>query len=143
MVENNTKYVHEVLALIDKAKTKQEKIDLLRNHESTVLKNVLKGTFDDVIQWNLPEGEPPYRPAEPSSAPSTLHRQLNNLVYFIKGPKGDALVKFKRESMFVRMLESIHPEDAKVVIAMVAKKLPVKGLTKALVKEAFPNLILK
>lgn len=141
MAENNTKFVYEVLALIDKAKTKQEKIDLLKQHESNALKNVLLGTFDESIEWNLPDGEPAYRPAEPSSPPSTLHRQLNNLVYFIKGNKGDSLIKFKRESMFVRMLESIHPEDAKVVIAMVAKELPVKGLTKALVKEAFPNLI--
>ncbi len=141
MAETNTKFVYEVLALIDKAKTKQEKLDLLKQHESNALKNILVGTFDESIEWNLPEGEPPYRPAEPSSPSSTLHRQLNNLVYFIKGNKGDNLLKFKRESMFVSMLESIHPEDAKVVIAMVAKKLPVKGLTKALVKEAFPNLI--
>jgi Family of unknown function (DUF6433) len=141
MAENNANYVHEVLNLVHKAKTSKEKVDILKNNSSMALKNVLFGTFDDSIQWNLPEGEPPYRPAEPNSAPSTLQKQLNALVYFIKGNKGDALAKFKRESMFISLLESIHPEDAKVVLAMVSKKLPTKGLTKAVVKEAFPDLI--
>jgi hypothetical protein len=143
MVETTINHVYEVLDLVDKAKTSKEKVEVLKNHSSTALKDILIGTFDDSIQWNLPEGIPPYRPAEASSAPSTLHKQLNTLVYFVKGNRGDELVKFKRESMFISLLESIHPEDAKVVLAMVAKKLPVKGLTKAVVKEAFPDLIRK
>jgi hypothetical protein len=51
------------------------------------------------------------------------------------------MLKIKREMMFIRMLESIHPEDAKIVVAMLTRKLPTKGLTKALVKEAFPKLL--
>jgi hypothetical protein len=39
------------------------------------------------------------------------------------------------------MLESIHAEDALIVLDMVAKKPPVKGLTKKLVEEAFPTLL--
>jgi hypothetical protein len=39
------------------------------------------------------------------------------------------------------MLESIHAEDALIVLDMVAKKSPVKGLTKKLVLEAFPKLL--
>lgn len=142
MAENVSKYIHEVLALIDKAASKKEKIELLQKHDSMVLKNVLIGTFDDSIEWELPSGTPPYTPCDEHNAPSNLTRQLNNLPYFIKGQKKDML-KIKREMMFIRLLESIHPEDAKIVLAMVAKKLPVKGLTKALVKEAFPNLIRK
>ncbi len=142
MAENVSKYVYEVLALVDKAATKQEKLDLLKKNDSVVLKNVLKGTFDDSIEWDLPEGTPPYTPCDGHNAPSNLTRQLENFPYFVKGHKKD-LLKVKREMMFIRLLESIHPEDAKVVLAMVAKKLPVKGLTKTLVKEAFPNLIRK
>ena len=142
MNENVSKYVHEVLALVDKAASKKEKIELLQKHDSMVLKNVLLGTFDDSSEWDLPPGTPPYQPCDAHNAPSNLTKQLNNLPYFIKGQKKD-LLKIKREMMFIRLLESIHPEDAKIVLAMVAKKLPVKGLTKALVKEAFPNLIRK
>ena len=35
----------------------------------------------------------------------------------------------------------IHPEDAKVVINMVNRKKPAKGITEKVVKEAFPSLI--
>lgn len=141
MAENRTKLVYEVMELVDKASTKQEKINILKNHDNMALRNILIGTFNDKIEWNLPEGEPPYRPSDEQSVPSTFNKQLNQLVYFIKGNKGDALPKLKRERMFIQLLESIHPQDAKLVLAMVAKKLPVKGLTKAMVKEAFPNLI--
>lgn len=143
MAENVSKYIHEVLALVGEASGKKEKIDLLKKNDSVVLKNILVGTFDDSIEWDLPPGTPPYTPADGHNAPSNLYRQINNLPYFVKNGKGKDMLKVKREMMFIRMLESIHPQDAEIVLAMVAKKLPTKGLTKALVKEAFPNLIRK
>jgi hypothetical protein len=42
--------------------------------------------------------------------------------------------------MFIGLIEGIHPEDAKLVIGMIAKN-PPKGLTRPLVKEAFPGLL--
>ena len=47
----------------------------------------------------------------------------------------------KRESMFLEILESIHPSDAQVFIDAKDKNLKYKGLTKKLVMDAFPNLI--
>jgi hypothetical protein len=51
----------------------------------------------------------------------------------------------KVESMFIKVLEAIHPKDAEVVIAMKDKKFngKYKGLTKKLVSDAFPGLISK
>lgn len=141
MADTHPKFIHEVLDLVDKAKTKQEKIDLLKKYDSMVLKNILIGTYDSKIVWNIPEGVPPYTPADEMAQSSTIQKQLNQLRFFIKGGAGDTLLKVKREMMFIRLLESIHPKDAQIVLAMVAKKLPVKGLTKALVKEVFPKLI--
>lgn len=141
MADTHPKFVHEVLDLVDKAKTKQEKMDLLKKYDSMVLKNILIGTYNDKIVWNVPEGVPPYTPADEIRQPSTIQKQLDQLRYFIKGGAGDNLLKVKREMMFIRLLETIHPKDAQIVLAMVAKKLPVKGLTKALVKEVFPKLI--
>jgi len=141
MADNITKYIHEVLALVDKAATKKEKIEILQNNDSMVLKNILIGTFDDAIEWLLPDTAPPYEPCEAHGAPSSLHKQLDNFTYFVKGGKSPDMLKAKREMMFIRLLESIHPEDAKIVVAMLARKLPTKGLTKALVKEAFPKLL--
>ena len=47
----------------------------------------------------------------------------------------------KREKIYIGLLEAIHPEDAKVVINMVNRKKPAKGITEKVVKEAFPSLI--
>jgi len=48
--------------------------------------------------------------------------------------------QIKRESLFIDLLESIHPEEAKLVCSVKDKKIPYKGITKKLVKEALPNL---
>jgi hypothetical protein len=46
----------------------------------------------------------------------------------------------RREILFIAMLESIDPRDAKVLIGMKERKQPFNGLTRKLVEEAFPNL---
>lgn len=143
MVEQITLFLHEIFEQIEKATTKKDKIDLLNKHNTIALKNVLKGTFDDAIEWNLPPGAPPYTPAEAHSAPSNLFKQYDQFKYFVKKGPGDKLNQIKREMMFIRLLESIHPKDAELVLTMVAKKSPAKGLTKALVKEVFTGLISK
>ena len=48
--------------------------------------------------------------------------------------------KYKREQIFLGILEGIHPEDAKVVLSMINKE-KLKGLSKPVVEEAFPNLL--
>ena len=47
---------------------------------------------------------------------------------------------FKREAVFIGLLESIHPQDAKHVVDMINKTAP-KGVTKAVVTMAFPELL--
>ena len=48
---------------------------------------------------------------------------------------------FKREKVYLGLLESIHPKDAEIVVKMVNKKLSIPKITEKVVKEAFPNLI--
>ena len=48
--------------------------------------------------------------------------------------------KFKKERMFLEMIEGVHPEDAKLVIGMINKETP-KGITRAVVEEAYPGLL--
>lgn len=143
MVEKFTHHLHEIFELIEKSSTKKDKAELLQKHDSLALKNILKGTFDDAIEWILPDGSPPYTPAEAHSAPTNLIKQYDQFKYFVKKGPGEKLNQIKREMMFIRLIESIHPKDAELVLSMVAKKSPAKGLTKALVKEVFPGLISK
>lgn len=140
----SVKLVHEVLDLVRKKKSKAEKIEVLKQHESWALKDILRGTFDEAIEWNLPKGEsPPYEANAEHNAPGNLLRENNKFKYFVKGGPGDKMPKFKREKIFIGLLETIHPKDAELVIGMINKKLPVDGITKNVVKEAFPNLITK
>ncbi len=141
MDETITLLLFEVFEKIEKASTKKEKIELLKKYNSPALLNILKGTFDDSIQWLLPDGNPPFEANDGYNSPSNFLKQYDKLKYFAKGGPGEKLMPIKRETMFIGMLESIHPKDAALVIAMIRRTSPAKGLTKALVKEVFPDLI--
>jgi len=136
--------VYEILEKAAKSKTRDEKIKILKQNDIMPLLDVLKGTFDETIQWNLPAGPVPYTPSSEESHPSTLRKQHLNFKYFVKGLReSNRLTPVKRERMFIDMCESVHPRDAEVLVAMINKKSPQKGITKTLVKEAFPNLIVE
>lgn len=138
-----TKLIHEVLEDFEKIKSRTDKIQHLQKHDTSALRDVLRGTFDDSIVWLLPEGTPPYNPAAPESIPSNLLKQSMKFTYFAKGGKGDQIATAKRERIFLDVLESIHPKDALVLLKMKDKNPPAKGLTKKLVQESFPKLILR
>lgn len=134
-----TLYVFEVLQKVAAAKKKAEKIELLKKHESAALRTVLQGCYHPNIKLSLPEGDPPYEPCQEHNAPSNLHRKWKDLGRFT--PSGiERLGQIKAERFFIQLLESVHPEDAKIVLQMKDKK-PFKGLTSAVVQEAYPNLI--
>jgi hypothetical protein len=134
------KYVFEVLEEVQKAKTKPEKVAILKKNETWALKDVLRGSIDPVIKWHFPKGEVPYTPSEAHNHPTNLLRENKKFIYFAVGGKGDNLPAFKRERLFLGILESVHPKDAELLVDMINKKAP-KGVTKAIVKEAFPGLI--
>lgn len=136
------KEIFEIFEEFEKQTTKtQRKEVLLKYQDVQALKDVLRGTFDDSLVFLLPEGKPPYTPNKPESVPSTLLRKHKDFGYFVKGGPGTNMPAYKRENLFIRLLESIHPADAEIVLSMVNKTSPVKYLTKKLVQEAFPNLV--
>lgn len=136
--------VFEIIEEFNKATGKKTRIAVLHKHQDVwALKDLLRGTFDDTIQFNLPEGSPPYTENRPESTPSTLLKKHKEIGIFVIGGSGDRLPSFKREQRFVQLLESVHPADAKLVLGMKAKDLGVKYLTKKLVEEAFPGLLAK
>ena len=76
-------------------------------------------------------------PNRPESTPSSLRQRHKDFGLFVKGARSDGTFQYKIENIFIQMLEAIHPEDALIVLNMVAKKAPVKGLTKKIVEERF------
>jgi len=133
-------YVYEVLEEVSKAKKKEDKIRILKENESWALKDIIMGSMDTSIKWNLPGGQPPYTACEEQSAPTNLLRENTKFKYFVKGGPGEKMQPVKRESIFIGILEGVHPKDAKLVIAMKNKE-KIPGLTRPIVEEAFPGLL--
>tara|TARA_R110000772_G_scaffold165819_4_gene277531 strand:- start:1548 stop:1961 length:414 start_codon:yes stop_codon:yes gene_type:complete len=134
------KLIYQVLEEISKKKSKKDKVAVLKENESWALKDIIRGSMDPTVKWNLPIGTPPHTKCEEHNAPANLHRENTKFTYFVKGGKGDSLPSYKRENIFLAMLEGIDPNDAELLIGMINKETP-KGLTKPIVEEAFPGLL--
>jgi len=134
--------VFEIFHQFSQLKTRKDKIAFLKEKGNIpAVKDVIRGAFDDRLEFVLPAGKPPYTPNRPESVPSTLRKKHREFGDYVKGARSAQLKQFQIEKQFIQMLEAIHPEDALIVLDMVNKKSPVKGLTKKIAEEAFPNLI--
>ena len=136
--------VFEILDQVSKAKSRTEKIQILhKNKNNWAMKDILRGTFDDLVEWNLPKGKVPYEPADERSVPSNLTNHHRKFAYFLPKTDGAKMPSYKREKMFLDIIEMVHPKDAELVVGMINKEMPIKGITKKLIEEAFPDLIVK
>jgi hypothetical protein len=140
---NNKTYtplLSEVLKKVHNAKTKEKKIEILREYDCEPLRMLIKGSFDPKIEWLIPEGNVPFTPNDSTEGTehTVLRREARKLYNFIRGgnPK---LAQFKRENMFIQMLEGLHESEAELLIHTKDKRLHqvYKGLSAAVVKEAF------
>jgi hypothetical protein len=135
-----TPLISEVLSKLAKAKTKDQKVRILRENDTSPLRMILKASFDPSIEWELPEGEVPYKvnDAPDGTEHTNLAHESRLLFHFIKGgnPKLSAL---RRENMFLQLLEGLSKEEAEIIIAAKDGALhrKYKGLSDAVVKEAF------
>ena len=55
-----TPLLSEILEKVAKAKTKNKKVELLRQNNTDSLRMIIKASFDPNIKWQLPEGDVPY-----------------------------------------------------------------------------------
>jgi hypothetical protein len=129
--------VSEIFELVEKAPTKEQKIAELQKHGNEALLMIMQYALDRRVVWVLPPGEPPYRPSESLDQHSVLWQNINKLFHYCKGGN-DNLPPAKREHLFIQLLESVEPKDAKLLLAMKAKTLPYKSITVELWNEAFP-----
>ena len=135
---SNTLLISEVLDKVHKAKTKADKLKVLRTNDSAPLRMVIKSSFDPKIEWILPQGEVPFKANDvPAGTDHTrLHSESRKLYRFVKGGDADT-PQYKKELMFVQMLEGLHESEARLLVNAKDKKLHqvYKGLSKDLVKE--------
>ena len=135
-------FVHEILELVDSQRTKAKKIEILREYDDLALKAILIWNFDPTAISVLPEGPVPYKENEvPIGTDHTsLRREWKNLYHFVKGGN-DRLSAIRRETMFVQMLEGLHPEEAKIICLVKDKDLESRyKITYDMVHQAYPDI---
>jgi len=113
-----------------------EKVSKLKKNEEKVAS--LKES-DPRIKFLLPEGDAPYKPNDLVDQENVLFAEARKLLHFVEGGN-PGLKQLKREAMFIELLETVAPADAKMLMAIKDKKSPFKGLTAEVAKQAFPDL---
>ena len=164
-------FVFEVLDLVSKQRSKAKKIEVLKKYEHTSLKATLIWNFDESIISMLPEGEVPYSGFEDQASSNgtlttkiteevrrmhemdsfsmgssdknghtTIRREFKNFYHFLKGGN-DAMSGVRRETMFINILEGLHPLEAEIICLCKDKKLSDRyKITKEIVSEAYPDI---
>ena len=124
----------EILSRVHKAKTAPDKEKILKEEDCMALRQILKWNFDPNIQTDLPEGIPPYVANEaPEGTEHMLLRTEGDKLYnFIKGAQTHQSTV--RERMFIRLLEGLHKDEARMLCLVKDKKLGYDQTTKIGIK---------
>lgn len=130
----------EVLQEAVKQGTTPKKVAFLQQHDSFALRTILQGCYHPNVKFLLPDSVPPYSETDGSQVETRLLNMAKKLDIFIEGGR-DVKSQSQREMLFIELLESIHPSDSKILLNMIQKKNPVKGITKTIAKKAFPSIL--
>jgi hypothetical protein len=163
-------FVFEILDLASQQKTKEKKVEVLRNYEDPSLKAIFIWNFDATIVSLLPEGSVPYASTDKQNSftgtlsdkvtdavskmdeigskslgawdqgQTSIRKEYKMFYNFVKGGN-DSLSSLRRETMFINILEGLHPLEAEILILVKDKKLDTKyNITKEIVAEAYPDI---
>lgn len=134
------KSISEILKHTVSLRGRQAKVDYLKKNASLPLKNVLILMYDRSKKFLVPNTKPPYKPSEAEDNHGALYRESRNLKYIVEGYSPPNMNQAKRESIFINMLETVHRDDAELLIDMLQKKR-IKGLTTTVINDVFGNVI--
>jgi len=135
-------FIHEILNEVSKQRSKAKKIEALKEYRCDALVSLLIWNFDESIVSLLPEGEVPYEKNEvPVGTDHTsLRKECRNLYHFVK-VGNDSLSKTRRESMFIQILEGLHPTEADLLCLVKDKGLSKHyKITRDIVEQAYPDI---
>ena len=139
---NTDKLYSEIFAEFDKAKNKTERIAVLRKYDHPRFREFLNYAFNPNVKFDVPI--PNYRPAvEPAGLNfAYLSSEVPKLYRFIIGHpmRADGLSETKQKQLLLVLLESLHKDEAELLVKLIKKDLGVKYLTMNLVMEAFPGI---
>ena len=163
-------FAFEVLEAASKQRTKARKIEVLQRYAHNSIMALFIWNFDETAISALPPGDVPYgNTREDNSMTGTLSDKINDAVdkmgeigskslgandqgkasirkeytkfyNFIKGGN-NSLSSLRRETMFINILEGLHPLEAEILVLVKDKKLTDKyKITKEVVSEAYPQI---
>ena len=163
-------FAYEVFDAASKQRTKAKKIEVLQRYPHDSIMAVLIWNFDETVISVLPPGDVPYGTnREDNSMTGTLSDKINDAVgkmnemgsnslgsqdqgkasirkeytkfyNFIKGGN-DSLSNLRRETMFINILEGLHPLEAEILVLVKDKRLTDKyKITKEIVSVAYPHI---
>ena len=163
-------FAYEVLSAASKMRSNAKKVEVLQRYGDPSLKAVLIWNFDETIVTLLPEGEVPYgsnkedasttgslsdkitdavdkmgelRTASLGSqdqGQTSIRREFKKFYNFLKGGN-PGMNGLRRESMFIDMLQGLHPLEAEILILIKDGRLSDKyKITKENVSEAYPDI---
>ena len=165
-------FVFEVLDLVSKQKSKAKKVELLKKYDEFHLRSIFLWNFDTTIESALPQGDVPYQSYDDQNTYSgtlstkmqediramhetgsfsmgvsdqqgrtTIRREVKNFYHFVKGGN-DGMNNMRRESMFINILQGLHPLEAEIVCLVKDGKLSDKyNITREIVEEAYPDIL--
>lgn len=133
------KSIYNILKECSEPKSVNDRVALLQKNGIPIVKQILKYAYDPAIEFDLPEGNPPYKPCEYLDQEGRLYSEARKLYLFVKGTN-PTMPKFKREMLFIQFIEGIDKDDALLILAVKDKKLPFKSLSAEVVKKAFPDI---
>ena len=139
--------VAEILSEASKLKSKKDKIEFLSQYKNRKdMELIIKGAYHPAIVWLVPDGPLPEGvqfsdvPA-PDLADNRLIQAYRQFRYLVKG--GGDVKQSKREDIYLNIIRSVHKSEAELLMSVVSKKLPYKGLTRNLMLEIFPDWLPK
>ena len=137
------KNVYEILNEFKTASGKNERVAVLKANDSYALRQVLLGTFQKEIEFDVEVPKFNRQEIPPGMAYSHMTSVLDRVYLFVKGHprRPEGLTKQRQTELLIQILESIEPPEADVIVGMLKKDLKVPYLTPTLVNEAFPGLL--
>lgn len=140
-------YIPEILQKVADTKAEADRVAILQaNQDNGLLKEVLLLNFGPA-EFDLPKGDAPYKknPQPVGLTDSNLYAESRRMYLLIKGHprRPPNLKRLQVENIFIQILEGIHVDEAEMMISLKDKALAkkYKGLTEAVVRKAFPELL--
>ena len=130
--------VGEVVALLKKCKTKKERIEVLKKHDSVALQCILRMAFDPNIKFAVSDDVEYKKMDIPIGLGETNLKQQYKRFYLFLENKNRKSSPQKLKNLFSRLLEGLDTQEAELLIDVKNKKLKC-GVTRKLLSEVYPQ----